>query len=157
MKREESEQAVKAQVMFLKADQLATFIDSLIESVPTEFLPTMAKLAINAQAPAPAPAPEKDVRFMWNGIKVDGKLFKAHYSRCVLIGDTEESITVYAREYNHFPDIGDVKIQNESDMMTDYFEKDRMRIAKGSKWWNAAVAAMEKVAAHNAKVRKVLA
>lgn len=94
-----------------------------------------------------------EVRFMYNGIKVGGKLYKAWFSKGVLIGETEESITVYARSYSDgLPNIGEIK--NDSDGMTDYFETDSMRIRKGDKYWEAALGALELLAARNQRLKE---
>lgn len=94
-----------------------------------------------------------EVRFMYNGIKVGGKLYKAWFSKGVLIGETKESITVYARcLMDGLPAIGEIK--NNTDSMTDYFETDRMVIREGDKYWEAVVAALAKLNEHNLKTRK---
>ena len=82
------------------------------------------------------------IQWMWNGIKVDGKLYRAHYSKCVLIGDTEESITVYAKDYD-LPNIG-LKIENHTDIITDYFDEDKYRIDKNCKFWPEVYQAFQK-------------
>lgn len=84
------------------------------------------------------------VKWMWNGIKVDGKLYRAFYSKRVLINDTEESITLYAKDYDDLPKLDGLVVQNDSDGMRDYFETDRARIRKGSKYWNVAYEAWKK-------------
>lgn len=90
----------------------------------------------------------KKIKWMWNGIKINGKLHRAHYSKCVLINDSEESITVYARNHGSLPQIG-VDVQNNTDIMTDYFDTDRMRIRKDSQFWDPALAAFEKQESHH--------
>jgi hypothetical protein len=37
----------------------------------------------------------------------------------------EGTIAIYAREYKRLPQIPELKIYNDSDVMTDYFEEDR--------------------------------
>jgi len=94
------------------------------------------------------------IKFMWNGIKVDGKLYKGHYS----IGPyTKESklpnatITIYSSNYIGFPKIeGIVKINN-SDIMTDYFEKDKLLIMPGKQYYAMAMEAYSKQNEHYAK------
>lgn len=64
---------------------------------------------------------------MYNGIKKDGKLFKAFYS----FGghkDSETVITIYAKSYDGLPEINGTEIKNDTDIITDYFEKDRMTV-----------------------------
>lgn len=80
------------------------------------------------------------LRFYYNGIKANGgKLQKAHYSKGNLVawamekfGYDSETITIYAREYTGFS--AEVRelftVENDTDTMTDYFEKDRIRVKK---------------------------
>ena len=73
------------------------------------------------------------IRFMWNGIKVDGKLHRAWYSTGKLINSPEGTVTIYGKEYYPgIPQILGLRIQNNSDSMTDYFEKDRIKVSPGS-------------------------
>ena len=91
---------------------------------------------------------------MWNGIKVDGTLYKAHYSTgnyTEASGIPKETITVYAKDYKSFPQIDGLQIENDSDIMTDYFEKDRLRIYPDNKYYSEAKAAYEKMTEHNEK------
>ena len=87
------------------------------------------------------------LKFMYNGIKLDGKLFKATYSKG---GYTEQSkipqntITIYARDYEDFPKIEGLQIQNNSDSMTDYFEKDRIRVTPTNQYYSLVNEAYEK-------------
>lgn len=88
------------------------------------------------------------IKFMYNGIKVDGKLYRAHYSKG---GYTAQSkipkgtITIYARDYDDFPQIEGLQIENNSDGMTDYFEKDRIRVTPDNKYYNEVLRAVEMV------------
>jgi hypothetical protein len=80
------------------------------------------------------------LKFFYNGIKANGgKLQKAHFSKGNLVawamekyGFDSETITIYAREYTGFS--AEVKeaftVENDTDTMTDYFEKDRIRVKK---------------------------
>lgn len=93
-----------------------------------------------------------EIKWMWNGIKVDGKLHGFSYSKGVLIGDMEETITLYAKEYsNHLPKIDGLNIENDSDSMTDYFTTDSIHIRKDSKFWNEAFSAYLKSEQHYEK------
>lgn len=94
------------------------------------------------------------VKFMWNGIKVDGELYRAHYSMghyTIKSGLPQDTITVYAKDYTSFPKIEGLTIINESDSMTDYFEKDRIRILPDNKYYAEAKRAYEKMNEHNHK------
>lgn len=95
-----------------------------------------------------------DVKFMWNGIKVDGELCKAHYyaGPCTKeSGLSEDTITICAKDYKGFPQIEGLYIENDSDIMTDYFEKDRIRIKPDNKYYKAVKTAYEKMNEHNNK------
>ena len=94
------------------------------------------------------------VKFMWNGIKVDGVLYRAHYSAgpyTIQSGLPQDTITVYGKDYADLPQIDGLAIINESDIMTDYFENDRIRILPDNKWYSEAKAAYEKQNEHNKK------
>lgn len=92
------------------------------------------------------------VRFLWNGIRFDGKFYPAHYSRFVPANKTHEVIAVYARSLlKGLPPIGDVK--NDSDGMTDYFETDKLYIREEEIHWAAVVEAMKKSEEHYARLR----
>lgn len=79
----------------------------------------------------------ENIKFVWNGIKVDGKLTRANY----LIGpymDSKietETITLVAKYYESLPDIG-LEIENHTDEepnYLDYHDKDKIRIIKSLK------------------------
>ncbi len=95
-----------------------------------------------------------NVKFMWNGIKIDGQLYRARYSvgpytpQSKLPADT---ITVYFRDYQQFPQVSGLSIQNDSDSMTDYFERDRLRILPDSRFHREALAAKSLAEQHHAK------
>lgn len=94
------------------------------------------------------------VKFMWNGIKVDGKLYRAYYytgKYTEASGLPEGTITVYAKDYIHFPRIEGLQIKNDTDIMTDYFETDRIRITPDNKFYNEVVEAVKKSNEHNEK------
>jgi len=74
------------------------------------------------------------IKFLWNGIKgADGKLRRCSYSDGVLLNHPAGTLTIYAKDYGidgHFP--ADVRavftVENDTDMMTDYHETDRIRV-----------------------------
>lgn len=91
------------------------------------------------------------VKFMWNGIKVDGELYRAHYSMgnyTMQSGLPQGTITIYAKDYTDLPQIDGLTIINESDSMTDYFEKDRIRVLPDSKYYEEVKSAYEKMNEH---------
>ena len=92
------------------------------------------------------------IRFMWNGIKVDGKLHRAWYSTGKLINSPEGTITIYGKEYSGIPQIEGLQIQNNSDSMTDYFEKDRIRVEPSNPHYKAVTEAVKKQDKHQNKI-----
>uniref|UniRef100_A0A6H1ZH10 Uncharacterized protein n=1 Tax=viral metagenome TaxID=1070528 RepID=A0A6H1ZH10_9ZZZZ len=93
------------------------------------------------------------IRFVWNGIKIDGKLHRAWYSTSKLINSPEGTITIYSKEYYPgIPEIEGLQVQNDSDGMTDYFEKDRIRVEPSNSHYSAVVEAVKKQETHNLKV-----
>jgi hypothetical protein len=71
------------------------------------------------------------LKFFWNGIKANGgKLQKCFYSNSALLHHPAGTITIYARDYSRFS--SEVRsqfiVENDSDIMTDYFEEDRIRV-----------------------------
>lgn len=83
-----------------------------------------------ASVSAPAQKePEKGIRFYWNGIKVDGgELIKCSY-HIGAPGYEADAVTIYADGYG--PDLPRdyFTVKNDSDIMTDYFDKDRAEVA----------------------------
>lgn len=98
------------------------------------------------------------MKFYYNGIKTSDRqgLQKCHYSKgnyTAASGLSPEVITIYNREYTRFS--AEIQaafmVQNNSEMMTDYFEKDRIRIDQAHPMYALVNAAWEKQEAHNAK------
>jgi hypothetical protein len=89
-----------------------------------------------------------EIKFMYNGVKIDGKLYRAWYSKGNYTPQSklcENTITIRAKDYKGFPnEIEGLKIQNHSDGMTDYFEKDKIRVAPDNKYYSAIHSAYEK-------------
>jgi Fe2+ or Zn2+ uptake regulation protein len=85
---------------------------------------------------------------MWNGIKIDGKLYKAHYSEGALTNYEEGTLTIYAKEYSRFPKIEGLTIYNDSDIMTDYFEEDQIRVTPDNVFYNQVQGAISKANKH---------
>ena len=92
-----------------------------------------------------------EVKFMWNGIKVDGKLHKCWYSISTLVGFPAGTITIYGKNYGDLPAIAGLTVENDSDIMTDYFENDRIRVTPDNPFYTEVKAALEKLNDHNAK------
>ena len=84
------------------------------------------------------------VKFMYNGIKIDGKLHKASYSKGPFTNMPDGTITIYAKNYTRLPAVDGLTIQNNTDIMTDYFECDKVRVFPTNKHYPAVLAAHEK-------------
>ena len=91
------------------------------------------------------------IKFMWNGIKIDGKLYRCHYSDGKLINHPDGTLTIYRKDYGQMPQVEGLNVQNDTDMMTDYFERDRIRIDHNNKFYNDVKNALSMANAHNEK------
>jgi len=93
------------------------------------------------------------IKFAWNGLKIGGRLYRAFYSDGQLTNHPAGTISVYLRDYERLPrNIPGLTVHNDSDMTTDYFETDTIRIIPGSQHYDAARAAMAQRDAHHAKL-----
>ena len=88
-----------------------------------------------------------EIKFMHNGIKINGKLYCCFYQKG---GYTEQSklpreaITIYSKSYERIPKNMGLNVINETDLQTDYFEKDRILILPDCEHYNAALQAYNK-------------
>jgi len=87
------------------------------------------------------------VKFFFNGVKIDGILFRVSYS----IGPYNEvcklpkgTITLYEKDYKDFPRIEGMTVVNDSDPVSDYIEKDKILIYPNSPFYSDARRAVEK-------------
>ena len=90
------------------------------------------------------------VKMMYNGIKIDGKLFGGHWSNGPYVNGNEGMITFYAAGYGPIPNIG-FEITNDSDAQSDYIVEDVVRFRPGQPYYNEAVNAYK---LHKAKAEK---
>lgn len=99
----------------------------------------------------------QEIRFFWNGIKVGtGKLQKAYYYGGEHIKSPAGTITISSKGSYFSDEIAAVfKVENNTDMMTDYFENDRIRVAPDHPLYAKVKAALEAKEAHYAKRRGV--
>lgn len=76
-----------------------------------------------------------EIKFLKKGIKIDGKYYPVFYSPSK--NNVNGNATIYLRTYEPLPDNVNkiLDVENNSDMMTDYFEKDRIRIAPTSPYF----------------------
>jgi hypothetical protein len=96
------------------------------------------------------------IKFVWNGIRVDGKLVRCFFSTGPYCNASypDETITVYARSIlDNLPRLEGVTIKNDTDLHTDYFESDTARILPDSKYYNEAKAALDAQRVHEAKIK----
>lgn len=66
-------------------------------------------------------------KILKHGIKSEGKYYRAWYSKAKFLNHPKGTITVYAKcILDGLPKC--MKPENNTEIMTDYFEKDRVRI-----------------------------
>lgn len=73
-----------------------------------------------------------EIKFMYNGIKINGKLIKGHWSKGSYTNDALYCFyadSYYSRELREV-----FFVKNESDIMTDYFETDKIQFFAGDKY-----------------------
>lgn len=92
-----------------------------------------------------------EIRFMYNGLKQDGILYKACYSRAQLVGYDAGTITIYGKRYKSLPAVAGLNAENDTDYQTDYFENDRIRVTPDNPHYSAVLAAYEKQQIHRSK------
>lgn len=95
---------------------------------------------------------EKKIKFLWNGIKVDGVLHRVYYSVGGYLKRPEGTVCVYGRDYKRLPKIDDVEITNGSDSMSDYFEDDKFFVEPGHRFYSEILAAIEAGREHGKKI-----
>lgn len=93
------------------------------------------------------------INWLWNGIKVDGKLYRCSYGigpYTIASNIPNGTVCVYAKDYRGFPNLEEAGIEtiNESDPQTDYFEKDRFYVYPDSFHYNNARNAYNKMIEH---------
>jgi hypothetical protein len=67
-------------------------------------------------------------KFVWNGIKVNGKLHRCSYSYGALLHHPEGTITIYAKDYTPLPKINGLTAENNSEYVSDYVVQDLVRV-----------------------------
>jgi len=75
------------------------------------------------------------IKLLKKGIRVNGEYYPVWYSSSK--SNINGNATIYARTYNKMPDevYKEFIVENDSDSMTDYFEKDRIRVSPNNKWF----------------------
>ena len=75
-----------------------------------------------------------NIKFLKKGIKVNDEYYPVFYSLGAIV-DGIEHLTIYAKSIiKGLPK--ELNPENNSDAMTDYFETDKIRFAKGTKMFN---------------------
>ena len=85
-----------------------------------------------------------NLKFFYNGIKENGgKLQPVSYSDGGLIGHPAGTLTIYARSYSDFSRgvYEAFRVQNDTDIMTDYFEHSRIRVEPNHPLYSQVLAA----------------
>lgn len=86
------------------------------------------------------------IRFLKHAIKHKGKRYRVHYSTGELINFPKGTVTIYARDYS-FKDGGlpkELNPKNDTDIITDYFEKDRARITPDNRYFKDIMKLLKK-------------
>lgn len=94
------------------------------------------------------------LKFFWNGIKgSDGKLWRRFFSDGALLNHPTGTLTIYSKEYSRCPkEINAAfNVENDSDIMTDYFEKDRIRVMPSHPLYSNVLLARKDYERHIAK------
>lgn len=76
------------------------------------------------------------IKLLKKGIKVDGKYYPCWYSGSCNSRNGEQA-TIYMKTYDRLPGgiEQELEVENDTDVMTDYITKDRIRIPKTSKYF----------------------
>lgn len=92
-----------------------------------------------------------NIKVLKHGLRVDGKYIPCWYSDSELIGNYPKgTVTVYASSYcDKLP--ADLRPENDTDTMTDYFEKDRARIYPNHPLYADIVKRIEEIRESRAK------
>jgi hypothetical protein len=103
-------------------------------------------------APPPATVPVPHLRFLWNGIKgSDGKLQRCWYSyRNWIPGIDPETVGITAKDYERFSaEIhGAFTVENHTDLQSDYFDSDRIKVSRSHPLYSRVKAAYDAQEAH---------
>lgn len=94
------------------------------------------------------------IKFVWNGIKVDGVLYKGSYMHgpwTAASGLPDGTIKLCASGYKGFPRIAGLSVENDSDIMTDYFDTDKITFRPDHPMYKDVLEAHDKQEAHRAR------
>lgn len=79
---------------------------------------------------------DKMVKLLKKGIRINGEYYSVHYSPSA--SNINGNATIYCRTYKQLPKeiYSEFIVDNQTDIMTDYFEKDKIKIPNTSKYFN---------------------
>lgn len=84
------------------------------------------------------------IKFLKNAIKFDGKKARVWYSGGELTNYPKGTITIYAKDYgNKLP--AELNPENDTDIQTDYMDKDKARIKPDNKYYKEVIKFVKKV------------
>ena len=75
------------------------------------------------------------IKLLKKGIKVNGEYFPCHYNESK--NNLHGNATIYIKSYKSLPReaYGVLNVENNTDMQTDYFERDRIRVSPNSEYF----------------------
>lgn len=82
------------------------------------------------------------IKMMFNGIKVEKKLFRGNWH----FNHNDGSISFYSKTYEDLPEAvrSMFTVKNATELVTDYFEKDHFTVAVGHEMYKAVAQACAK-------------
>ncbi len=87
----------------------------------------------------PQPEPADNIpHFVQNGMKINGKLYSGRYSE---YDRDDGAVVIYMRDFTETPAASGIEISNDSDSMSDYFERDTVTVRPDSPYYAEAVKA----------------
>lgn len=134
---------------FTNEKNLTAVLEGLAQLASIDRYPGFTAEIVNGQIVLtvdedPAAPAEPEIKFMYNGMKVDGKLCRASYSyQNSEYGNRPfGTITLYAKDYSRFPVIPAGMIHmNDTDSQTDYFDSDKIFVYPNHPRYREALAA----------------
>lgn len=91
------------------------------------------------------------IKFMQEGKKAKSKVW---YSDGGLINHPKGTITIYAKEYGRGNIPKELNAKNETDLMTDYFDKDTARITPDNKYYKDVLKALNTQESFRKKIKE---
>ena len=89
------------------------------------------------------------IKFMHNGIELEGNFYRVCYSNEELRGYEINTITIYMTNYSNFPIVEDLQeFQNETDLITGLRV---IRVTPDNKYYKEVLEAYNKQHTHNTK------